>query len=274
MPYPTFAEEIRSENREHPVASIVLGDLRIEGDVHDRDAVRKRILRDLSGKEFLYENELIDNVNELGIRADFQRRGYFQVTVNADAQPFDMRDRKERYLVIAQVKEGERFRLWDIDIINADPDRGLTFTSEKLRQLIHLQSGDVFNVDEIRHGFERLSRFYGSFGYMDFTAEPNFEFDNVPHRITMVLKLTEQNPYHIERIDVTGLDPDLEKALRAKIQIQDLYNDKALNDFYARYKTALSRYWNPTHSVTVVRNIAQSTVSLNFNFVTCTPPIN
>src|ERR1700689_3210740 len=91
LPYPTFAQEIRSENGEQPVARVVLGDLRIEGDVGDRDAVQKRILNDFGAKEFESENELVDNVNELGLRGDFQQHGYYEIEVNSEAQPLDIR---------------------------------------------------------------------------------------------------------------------------------------------------------------------------------------
>jgi outer membrane protein assembly factor BamA len=274
LPYPTFAEEIRSENGERPFATVVLGDLRIEGDVHDRDALQKRILKDFSGKEFLYENELIDKVNELGILEDLQRRGFFEATVNSDAQPLDIRDRKKRYLVIAQVEEGERFRLGEISFQGADPGRSLKFPGEKLRPLVHLQTGDIFNAAEIRRGIERLTRFYGSFGYMDFTAEPDFEFDHSRHSISVVLKLSEQNPYRVASFEISGLDPNLEGELRAKIRLNQIFNYNVLNDFYEQNRAALSRYEDPKNSVQIHRDIVNSTVSLNFVFTICPSPFN
>jgi hypothetical protein len=274
LPYPTFAQEIRSENGEQPVARAVLGDLRIEGDVHDRDAVQKRILNDFATKEFESENELVDYVNELGIRGDFQQHGYYEIEVSSEAQPLDTRDQKQPYLVVAHVKEGEQFRLGELSLLNADPERALIFPIDKLRPLVHLQTGDVFDVDEIRKGIENLTRFYGSMGYMDFTAEPDFDIDHIHNTISVVLRLSELYQYRVESITITGLTPKLEKALRAKVKVNGVYNYVAIDGFYEENKEALSRYENPRNSYRVYRNIAKSTVTLNFSFITCSLPFN
>src|ERR1700694_3291249 len=62
-----------------PAAKFVLGDLKIEGDVHDRDGVRARILKACKNREYDDGKKLTDEVMEVGIRKDFQERGYFKV---------------------------------------------------------------------------------------------------------------------------------------------------------------------------------------------------
>jgi outer membrane protein assembly factor BamA len=60
-----------------------------------------------------------------------------------------------------------------------------------LRDQFLLRNGDLFNVTEIRAGLERLKQLYGTHGYPHATAEPDMELDNAPHRIDLILRITE-----------------------------------------------------------------------------------
>jgi hypothetical protein len=57
-----------------PATKFLLGDIKIEGEVHDRDAVRARILKQWSAREYVDVKELADEVLQ-GVRVDFQSRG-------------------------------------------------------------------------------------------------------------------------------------------------------------------------------------------------------
>src|SRR6202040_3209159 len=71
-----------STSAARPATKVVLDDLKIEGDVHDRDGVRDRVLKAWKSREYDNGNELADEAAER-IRADFQERGYFRVVVQA-----------------------------------------------------------------------------------------------------------------------------------------------------------------------------------------------
>jgi hypothetical protein len=60
----------------HPVTKFILSDLNIEGDIHDRDGVRNRILKVSNGREYDNSQALADEA-AVRIRGDFQERGYF-----------------------------------------------------------------------------------------------------------------------------------------------------------------------------------------------------
>jgi hypothetical protein len=59
----------------------VLGDLKIEGDVHAPTEVRNSILAAWKDREYDSSQALVDSVMKDGIRGDFQDRGYFKVVV-------------------------------------------------------------------------------------------------------------------------------------------------------------------------------------------------
>jgi hypothetical protein len=102
----------QSASAAHPATKFVLGDLKIEGDVHDRDRVKDRVLKSWKDQEYDDLKQLSDAVAEVGIRRDFQERGYFKVVVHDPvSQPLGLSDGKQRILIITSIVEGDQFRL-------------------------------------------------------------------------------------------------------------------------------------------------------------------
>jgi beta-lactamase regulating signal transducer with metallopeptidase domain len=187
-----YAQAQRGPSGAPPAAKFVLGDLRIEGGVHDRDGVRSRILKLWKDREYNDGKELADEVTGVGIRGDFQKRGYFKVLVHDPVlQPLNIIDGKQRILVTSSITEGDQFRLGTLTIQNVAPDRALSITAATLRDQFLLHDGDLFNVTEIRAGLERLQQLYETRGYADIKVEPDAELDNALHRVDFTLRVTE-----------------------------------------------------------------------------------
>jgi hypothetical protein len=269
LPYPTLAQELRSENAGQPVTSVVVGDLRLEGDIHNRDAVRKRILEKLRGEEFESESNLVDHVGDFEIRGYLQTLGYFEAEVNAKAVPLDIKGGQQRFLVIADVTQGAQFRMGNLSFQNADPDSTLTLPRKELYDQFPLRPGAVLNVDQIRSGVEHLTKLYGSHGYIDFTAEPDFDVDHVNHRISVILKLWEGRQYHVQSVEVFGLDPKLQGKLRTTIRVHELFDERAIEDFFTKNKRVLPFHAEPANSLQVLRDVEKETVILRFVFEDC-----
>jgi outer membrane protein assembly factor BamA len=174
-----------------PEMTFVLGDLKIEGDVHDRDGVITRVLKTWKDREYDDAKDLRDAVAE-GIRTDFQERGYFMVLVHEPAsQPLGRVDDKQRMLIVTSITEGEQFRLGTVNIENAVPDRELIIPAATLREQFHLRRDGLFSVPEVRAGLERLNGLYVARGYTDFTAAPETKIDNESHHIDLIIRITE-----------------------------------------------------------------------------------
>jgi beta-lactamase regulating signal transducer with metallopeptidase domain len=175
-----------------PATKFVLGDIKIEGDVHDRDGVRDRILKAWKDRECDSAKDVVDFVMELGVRLDFQDRGYFKVVAHDPvSQSLGIANGKERILIIASVTEGNQYRLGTFTIQNAAPDRALSIPAADLRDLFHLRNGDLFNVDEIRGGLERTKSLYDAKGYAGAAIEPATAIDDAHHLIDFTLRITE-----------------------------------------------------------------------------------
>ena len=176
----------------HTATKIVLGDLKIEGTVHDREGVKDRILNAWKDREYDNAKDLANAVVEVGIRGDFQDRGYFRVVAQDPAlQPFGLQDGKQRILIIATITEGDQFRLGVLTIQNVLLDHALSVPAATLREQFHIRNGDLFKVSELRAGLERVKRSYDAKGYGDAKEEPEITIDDAHHLINVTLRITE-----------------------------------------------------------------------------------
>jgi hypothetical protein len=172
-------------------AKFILGDLEIDGDVHDRNGARDRVLKASQGREYANREELTNEAAER-IRADFQKRGYFQVVVQIpSSQPVGFADGEQSLRVIASITEGDQFRLKNIRIQSGAPDKALSISAQTLRGQFHLRDGDLFNMAELREGLERLQDLYVNRGYARATAIPDTSIDTASHRIALTIRITE-----------------------------------------------------------------------------------
>ena len=170
----------------------VLGDLKIEGDVHDRNGVRDRILKAWKDREYDNTKELVEAVMEVGIRGDFQDRGYFKVLAHDPVlRLLGLANGKQNILIIASLVEGSQFRLGTLTLQNTAPDHALTISAAILRDQFHIRDGELFNVSEIRAGLNRVRELYGTRGYAKTRAEPELKIDDASQLIDFIVHIDE-----------------------------------------------------------------------------------
>jgi Surface antigen variable number repeat len=172
-------------------AKLVLGDLKIEGNVQDADNVRDRVLNQFKDREYSDSQKLSDAVAEIGIRGDFQDRGYFKVAANVvRSEPLGIIEGKQRLLVTIFVDEGEQYHFGSLTV-NA-PDPPLTIpTPESIQNMFQMNRGDLFNVSELRKGMTELKRWYAAQGHADVAEIPEFHIDDANRLIDVTLRVSE-----------------------------------------------------------------------------------
>jgi beta-lactamase regulating signal transducer with metallopeptidase domain len=169
----------------------VLGDLKLEGDVHDREGIQSRILKAWKGREFASVKELADSVLEVDVRNEFQDRGYFKVLVHEPTtESLGLIDGRQSIRVIARVDEGLEFKLGFITFQSAEPNGALSIPAETLRKQFHLATGDLFNVSEIREGIARAKALYAERG-KNAEVAPEFSFNDAQRRLNVTFQLKE-----------------------------------------------------------------------------------
>lgn len=181
-----------AESAAAPSTAFVLGDLKIEGDVHDRDQVRERVLKAWESRVFETSKALAESVAEAGVRNDFQERGYFKVVVHDPiVKTLGPTDGKERILLITPVTEGEQYRLKSLVIQNTPADRPLAIPAATLREQFHIHDGDLLNVAQIRAGLERVVKLYRDAGYSEAVPQPNTSIVGSTLQIGLTIEINE-----------------------------------------------------------------------------------
>jgi TonB family protein len=249
------------------ISNVVVADLKIDGEVHNKDAVEARILKGLKGREFdSSKSGWLDEFAEVNIRGDFQNRGYFEAVVTGEPIAQSLDPVRHLVLVIVHVNEGDQFSAGEISIVNADPARALVIPEGELRQQMQLRTGDVLNVQQIRDGIEAMTRRYGARGYANATIVPQFMFDRKHHSIAATFHVHEGNQYHVESFHVLGLDSKTIQNLESRMQSGSVFDWTLLQDLFNQGNTALSTNVSWGAAVHVTRNAARGTLDITLDF--------
>ena len=112
---------------------------------------------------------------------------------------------------------------------------------------------------------------YGTKGYVDFESHPSIEIDQIRHSVSLTIELDEQTQFRVRKVEVVGLDPGLEKVLRAKLSVGDIFNSGLMEEFYQQNKTVIPSDWRPRSKIK--RDPQSATLDLAFDFrsQTCPP---
>ncbi len=227
-----------------------------------------------------FDQDKLDEDVEVGIReSTYQDAGYYEASVLAEVKTVDSpgppmlkavplvgnKNGKATDITI-KIVEGERYRMGKIFIVNADPEKGLSLKREFLVNAFPLKEGDILNVDKIRKAVESYTKLYGQFGFMDFTAEPVLDADRQKKIINVTLRFSEQKPYYIHRINISGNVTTRDKVIRRELLLDEgaLYNNRLWE--YSVLKLNQLNFFEqlkPETAATVVRNVKAGTVDLN-----------
>jgi outer membrane protein insertion porin family len=231
-----------------------------------------------------FDKEKLDEDMEVGLRGFYQDNGYFEVLVDIQEPPgLQTVDVYHRGIVKGpipiinsthgkvtnipiKIVEGELFRMGKIYIVNADPEKGLQLKHDFLVNAFPLKQGDVLNVDRIRKAIEQYTKLYGQFGFMDFTATPNFDIDRKNKVVNVTLRFSEEKPYYIHRINITGNTTTRDKIIRRELLLDegDLYNNRNWEVSILRLnQLGFFDQLKPETAANVVRNVKAGTVDLN-----------
>ncbi len=268
LPFPTLAEEIADMKAEvegpHPI--VVIDVVHFDGPIHASQSARSGFIREANQAALSADDDWLGEFQDVALRGWWQDRGYYNVKVTAESHLNSGDSQHQHFSVSVHVDEGLQYRLSGIRFVNADPERGLAVPEEQLRKVFQFRDGEILNVAKVRRAVEALTQFYGTKGYMDFTAEPILETDDAHRRISVLIRLSEQKQYSIAKVDVVSQNPELETELRSTIKAGDVYDSKLIEDFFTKHKSTLPPDSSPMTSIKVDRNVKAGTVNLVFDF--------
>src|ERR1700738_1354524 len=116
-----------------------------------------------------------------------------------------------------------------LKIVSADPDKALSLKVDALRAIFPMKEGDILAVDKLRKSLKSYTDAYGQYGFIDFTAEPEFDINDDTKRINLTLKFDEQKQYYGRRIDFSGNTTTRDKVIRRELLLDEgqLFNKRA-----------------------------------------------
>jgi outer membrane protein insertion porin family len=177
-----------------------------------------------------FDQPKLDEDLEVGVRGLYQDHGYFKVVVDAkELKTVDVnggmpiignRHGKQTNIVIT-VEEGAQYRMGKLSFRSSDPDQGLIFKPELLARAFPLKEGDIFDADKIRKSLDNFRKLYGQYGYIDFTAEPNFDVNDAKKVVNLTLEFDQQKQFFVRRIEFSGNTTTRDKVIRRELLLDE-----------------------------------------------------
>jgi len=188
-----------------------------------------------------YDREKLNEDLEVGVRGLYQDNGYFKVVVkepileNIDTQgyklgvPLTGRTHGKAVNITIPIEEGDRYHMGTLKIVSADPDKALSLKVDALKSIFPLKPGDIFSAAKVRKAMQDYTKAYGQYGFIDFTAEPQFDIDDAAKRIDTTLRFNEEKQYYVRRIDFVGNTTTRDKVIRRELLLDEgqLFNKRA-----------------------------------------------
>ena len=146
----------------------------------------------------------------------YRNHGYVNARVGQPALLVldDSRDGKTRWVQVrVEVTEGPRYTVGDFSV-----DGNTVVSSEGLRPLFNIATGDTYREERITRGLERAREIYGASGYFEFTAYPDLKpRDSGPPTVDVTLRVNEGKQYLVNRIEFKGNTQTRDAVIRREM---------------------------------------------------------
>jgi outer membrane protein insertion porin family len=171
----------------------------------------------------------------------YKNEGYAGVQIGApQVETLDTSDdgRTRWVRLRVPVEEGPQYRVGNIEITGNDALR-----TEGIRSFIKLEEGDVFSLETLRKGFEKLKELYGAFGYYQWTPDTELRPrgidldtgkpigpDPPPPIMDITVKMNEGKQFFVNRITFTGNHTTHDAVIRRELRVAEgaVFNGEAL----------------------------------------------
>jgi hypothetical protein len=276
LPYPTLADEIRetkateaAEQAAKPEPpKVAIDAIHFENSTEVPESVQELLITAIRNHQFEDYTGWVDELDETELRGALQEHGYFRAETTTKARMVSPYSSVEHVSLSVRVDLGLQYRLGIVQFRSADPDRPLVFSAERLRELVSMHEGDIFDTSKLRQAFENLKDLYAPSGYIDFTPTPNFDIDDEQKRINLILELDQEKQYRVGRIEFLGNNPAAEGILRSRLRPGEPFDFRVLKNFYVDSKAILLPDASP-EDVELRKDTKNGVVDMRFDFSTC-----
>jgi outer membrane protein assembly factor BamA len=161
------------------------------------------------------------------------------------------------------VQEGEQYSLDKIAFKGSS-----AFPEQKLRTLIHSETGKPVNEIQLKNDLELLRRLYGTRGHVKAVVESEAEFNDAQRTVTYEVTINEGNVYKMGELVFEGLDDKLTARMREawKLPEGEPYDSTYPQQFVKQAVLDLSKDGRWTAAVHESVDDKDSTVDVNLAF--------
>jgi outer membrane protein insertion porin family len=216
----------------------------------------------LSGQEYLRTKmQVQEHFNFLPV---YYARGYLKAQF-AEAQAKVIQDGAQTQVDVSfPVSPGLRYKVTDVQFAG-----NLVFPAEKLRELIHLKSGEPANSVELADDIQQLHKLYGTKGYLFAHVEAVPNMDDSAAAVRYQLNVIEQEMYRMGELSIDGVPPENAKKMLAQWQMKK--GDPYDSSYPQRFFSIMYRDFGLRGSYDVAPkeaiNRQEKTVSVTLHFV-------
>jgi len=192
-------------------------------------------------------------------RYTLQQDGYFKAEVRSANQLVS--PMQSTVAVLLEISEGQQYRLKEIAFSG-----NKVISAQELRQQFAIGSGEIFDVEKIRRGLERLRRLYASRGYINFAPVPNTDADDENRVVTLRIDCDEGKQFHYGKLIVLGNELRLGDSGRIlktwRFNEGDVYNGDEVEKFWSDISPYLPPEWPLNHHLEIRQNVTTATADL------------
>jgi outer membrane protein insertion porin family len=142
------------------------------------------------------------------------------------------------------VEEGQQYRVGNFEITDA-----VALRAEGIRPFFDLQEGEVFSLEKLRKGFEKVKELYGAFGYYQWTPDTSLRPRGIdmetgkplgpeppPPIMDITIKMNEGKKFFVNRITFTGNHTTHDAVIRRELRVAEgaVFNSEALKSSIRR----------------------------------------
>ena len=198
----------------------------------------------------------------------YQDNGYWRANISAEAtwaqgesgdHPVDVR--------IRAINEGEPYWIKDIQWT------GVTvFPKSELLQAFSLRPWELMIRTREVAGIDAVRRLYVAHGYLAATLNPQMQFDDAAHSVSLTLAVEEDKLFYFRDLSVAGLDRESTRQLESgwERMREQPYSTENLRDFFQRYFHPRQPGMDPLEYSTSNIDLNTHTVDIRISFAPVT----
>lgn len=242
--------------------TVTVRNMDFPGAAADEVSTLQAAARPLSGQDYLRTKmQLQERFNLLPV---YHARGYLKAQF-AEAQAKVIQDGAQTLVDVSlPVRPGVRYKVTDVKFAG-----NAVFPAEKLRDLIHLKTGEPANSVELADDLQQVHKLYGTKGYLFAHVEAVPNMDDSAATVGYQLNVIEEEMYRMGELSIDGIPSENAKKMLAQWQMKK--GDPYDSSYPQRFFTIMYRDFGLHRSYDVAPkeaiNRQEKTVSVTLHFV-------